>query len=61
MVHARRLSVSRNNLIWLVVVLAAAAIGWFVGGWKVGLLAAALGLIVSEVFERRARAARRTE
>ncbi|MEP4650806.1 MAG: hypothetical protein ABJ314_11520 [Ilumatobacter sp.] len=49
---------SRNNVIWLAVVLVAAGVGWFVGGWKIALVAAAIGLVVSEVFERRARAAR---
>ncbi len=59
MARTRQLSVSRTNLLWLIVVLCAAAIGFVAGGWKIALLAAALSLVASEVFERRARARRR--
>lgn len=61
MPRARQLSVSRTNLIWFAIVLAAAAIGWVIGGWKIALVAAVLGLVVSEFFERSARAKRSQE
>lgn len=58
MPRARQLSVSTSNLIWFAAVLAALVIGWVIGGWKVALIAAAIGLAVSETFERTARAKR---
>lgn len=58
MPRARQLSVSNSNLAWFAVVLAALAIGWFIGGWKVALVAAVVTLIASEVAERSARAKR---
>jgi hypothetical protein len=61
MPRARQLSVSRTNLIWFAVVLAAATIGWLAGGWKIALVAAAIGLVASETFERTARVKRRQE
>jgi hypothetical protein len=61
MPRARQLSVSRTNLMWFVVVLALATVGWLIGGWQIALVAAAIGLVVSEVFERTARAKRRQE
>ena len=45
-------------MIWFAIVLAALAVGWIVGGWKVALIAAVAGLIASEIFERTARAKR---
>ena len=58
MPRSRQLAVSSSNLIWFVVVLIAAAIGWLIGGWKIALVAAGIGLIVSEIFERTSRAKR---
>ncbi len=45
-------------MFWFAVVLAALVVGWVVGGWKVALVAAGLGLVVSEVSERIARSKR---
>ncbi len=58
MPRARQLSVSRTNMIWFAVVLAATLVGWLAGGWKIALVAAAVGLVVSEVVERTARTRR---
>jgi len=58
MPRSRQLAVSSSNLIWFVVVLIAAAIGWLIGGWTIALVAAGIGLIVSEIFERTSRAKR---
>lgn len=58
MPRARQLSVSSSNMFWFAVVLAALVVGWVVGGWKVALVAAGLGLVVSEVSERIARSKR---
>lgn len=58
MPQSRQLAVSSTNLIWFAVVLIAATVGWFIGGWKIALVAAAVGLVVSETFERTARAKR---
>lgn len=51
--------VSKRNMTWLAVVLAAGVLGWLAVGIVVGLIAAALTLVVSEVVERRARKQRR--
>ena len=51
--------VSKRNMIWLAVVLAAGVLGWLAFGIAAGLIAAALTLVVSEVVERRARKQRR--
>lgn len=58
MPRSRQLSFSQSNLVWFVVVLVAIAVGALAGGWKVALIAGALGLVVSEIFERTARAKR---
>ena len=42
-------------MIWFAIVLAGALLGWLVGGWKVALVAAVIGLVVSEVAERTSR------
>lgn len=59
MPQARPMSVSRRNLVWFAIIVIAAAVGWFVGGWQVAVGAAVLALIVSEVVERLARRKRR--
>ncbi len=46
---------STRNLIWLIVVIAVGAAGWFLGGWIIGLIAGIATLVISEVVERRAR------
>ncbi len=58
MPRARQLSVSHSNLIWFAVVLAALVLGWLIGGWKIALIMAGIGLAVSEVSERVARSKR---
>ena len=50
---------SKRNMIWLAVVVAAGVIAWLAIGIVAGLVAAALMLAVSEFVERRARAQRR--
>lgn len=50
---------SKRNMIWLVAIIAVGVLGWLVLGVVVGLVAAAVVLVVSEVVERRARAQRR--
>jgi uncharacterized protein involved in cysteine biosynthesis len=47
-------------MIWLAAVIAIGVIAWLAFGIIVGLVAAALTLAISEVVERRARAARRS-
>lgn len=44
---------------WLVVVIAVGVIGWLLANIVVGLIAAALTLVISEIVERRARKRRR--
>jgi len=51
--------VSKRNMIWLVVVVAAGVIGWLAFGIVAGIVGAVLTLAASEVIERRARAQRR--
>lgn len=46
---------SKRNLIWLVIVVAAGVLGWLLGGWLIGLIAAGVTLAISEVVERAAR------
>jgi len=58
MPRARQLSVSHSNMIWFAVVLAAMVLGQVVGGWSTALIAGAIGLVVSEIVERTARAKR---
>jgi ABC-type transport system involved in cytochrome bd biosynthesis fused ATPase/permease subunit len=48
-----------RNMVWLAVIVAVGLIGWLAFGLVVGLIAAATTLVVSEVFERWARARRR--
>lgn len=48
-----------RNMVWLAVIVAVGLIGWLAFGLVVGLIAAAITLIVSEVIERLARARRR--
>jgi len=51
--------VSKRNMIWLAVVVAAGVIAWLAVGIVAGLVVAAVMLAVSEIVERRARAQRR--
>ncbi|HUV19390.1 MAG TPA: hypothetical protein VMW33_12985 [Ilumatobacteraceae bacterium] len=46
-------------MVWLAVIVAVGVIGWLVFGPVIGLIAAAVTLVVSEVFERWVRARRR--
>lgn len=48
-----------RNMIWLAIILAVGLIGWLAFSLVIGLIAAAVTLVVSEVFERWARARRR--
>jgi uncharacterized protein involved in cysteine biosynthesis len=48
-----------RNIVWLAVIVAVGLIGWLAFGPVVGLVAAAITLVVSEVVERWARARRR--
>jgi uncharacterized membrane protein YoaK (UPF0700 family) len=48
-----------RNIVWLAVIVAVGLIGWLAFGLVVGLIAAAITLVVSEVVERWARARRR--
>ncbi len=50
---------SRRNMIWLAVVIAAGVISWLALGIVAGLVTAAVVLAISEIVERRARAQRR--
>ena len=52
---------SKRNLIWLIVIVAIAAIVWVVAGWLFGLIAGGVTLVASEVVERAARRQRRAE
>jgi hypothetical protein len=49
----------KRNMIWLAVVIAVGVIAWVAFGLVVGLIAAGVTLLVSEIFERWARARRR--
>jgi uncharacterized protein involved in cysteine biosynthesis len=49
----------KRNMVWLAVIVAVGLIGWLAFGLVVGLIAAAITLVVSEVVERSARARRR--
>jgi D-alanyl-lipoteichoic acid acyltransferase DltB (MBOAT superfamily) len=49
----------KRNMIWLAIILAVGLIGWLAFSLVIGLIAAAVTLVVSEVFERWARARRR--
>ena len=51
--------VSKRNMIWLAVVIAAGVIAWLTVGIVAGLVVAAVMLAVSEIVERRACAQRR--
>ncbi len=57
---ARAVRMMTRNMVWLAVIVAVGLIGWLAFGLVVGLIAAAVTLVVSEVFERWARARRRT-
>ena len=48
-----------RNIVWLAVIVAVGLIGWLAFSLVIGLIAAAVTLVVSEVFERWARARRR--
>ncbi|HYN34477.1 MAG TPA: hypothetical protein VES40_17770 [Ilumatobacteraceae bacterium] len=50
---------TKRNMAWLAAVLAVGVLGWIAVGIVVGLLAAGIMLVVSEVIERRARTKRR--
>ena len=50
---------SKRNMTWLAAVVVIGVLGWLVFGIIVGIVAAALTLVASEVIERRARAQRR--
>lgn len=49
-----------RNLVWLAIIVAVGLIGWLAFGLVVGLIAAAITLLVNEVVERWARARRRS-
>ncbi len=49
----------KRNMIWLAIIIAVGLIGWLAFGLVVGLIAAGVTLVVSEIFERWARARRR--
>jgi hypothetical protein len=49
----------KRNMVWLAVIVAVGLIGWLASGLVVGLVAAGITLVVSEVVERSARARRR--
>lgn len=55
----RSVHVSKRNIVWLAIILAVGALGWLLLGVVWGIVAAVATLAVSEVVERRARAARR--
>ena len=57
----QQLAVSKNNLIWLVIIIVVGVLAWQVFGWIVGLVAIAATLLVSEAIERRRRGARRSD
>ena len=48
-------SMTQRNLIWLAVILLAGVVGGFVLGLPIGLIPAAVVLVISEVVERTAR------
>ena len=48
-------NMSKRNLIWLVLIIAAAVIGGMVIGMPLGLIPPAVVLVVSELMERSAR------
>ena len=50
---------STRNIVWLVASVVIGAIAWIAVAWWLGLVAAAVTLAVSEVFERAARQRRR--
>jgi hypothetical protein len=50
-----------RNMVWLAVIVAVGLIGWLAFGLVVGLIAATITLVVSEVVERWARARRRAD
>ena len=41
-----------RNIVWLAVIVAVGLIGWLAFGLVIGLIAAAITLAISEVFER---------
>lgn len=50
---------SKRNMIWLAIIIAAGVIAWLAVSIVAGLVAAAVMLAVSEVVQRRQRAQRR--
>jgi len=54
----QHLAVSKSNIVWLMIIIVVGVIAWQALGWVVGLIAAAVVLVVSEVIERRKRANR---
>jgi hypothetical protein len=56
---AKPVRIMKRNMVWLAVIIAVGLIGWLTFGLVAGLVAAAITLVVSEVFERWARARRR--
>jgi uncharacterized protein involved in cysteine biosynthesis len=50
----------KRNMIWLAIIIAVGVIGWLAFGLVIGLIAAGVTLVVSEVVERTARARRRS-
>ena len=54
----KQLAVSKNNIVWLIVIIVVGVVAWQAFGWIAGLVAAAAGLAASEVVERKRRAQR---
>jgi hypothetical protein len=52
-------NMSKRNLIWLALIIAAAVIGGMLVGMPFGLIPAAVVLVISEIVERSARRKRR--
>jgi uncharacterized membrane protein YhiD involved in acid resistance len=56
----RQLKVSQRNLMWLFAVIAVGLVAGLTLGWKLGLAAAVVVLVISEGIERVARKKRST-
>ena len=52
---------NKRNIVWLVAIVVVGAVGWIAVAWWLGLVAAGVTLVVSEVVERAARKRRRAE
>ena len=46
---------AKRNLVWLVVIVVVGVVVWLAAGWVWGVVAAAVVLVTSEVFERARR------